>query len=58
MYREESFSALARPDCPVARALGSRSLMVEVHPTLRTDLLELRAEQLADIARQVLGKHG
>ena len=58
MYLEESFSALPRPDCPVARALGSRSLMVEVHPTLRTDLLELRAEQLADIARQVLGKHG
>jgi dTDP-4-amino-4,6-dideoxygalactose transaminase len=56
MYLEESFSGLPRPDCPVARTLGARSLMVEVHPTLRPDLLELRAEGLADIARQVLGK--
>jgi hypothetical protein len=28
--------------------------MVEVHPTLRPELLELRAERLADIARTVL----
>jgi dTDP-4-amino-4,6-dideoxygalactose transaminase len=58
MYLEESFSGLPRSDCPMARALGSRSIMVEVHPTLRPDLLELRAEQLADIARHVLGAKG
>jgi hypothetical protein len=28
--------------------------MVEVHPTLRPDLLEQRAELLADVARSVL----
>ena len=28
--------------------------MVEVHPTLRPDLLQLRAERLAEIARAVL----
>ena len=58
MYLEQAFSDLPPPDCPVARALGARSLMVEVHPTLQPDLLQLRAEQLADIARQVLGEKG
>jgi dTDP-4-amino-4,6-dideoxygalactose transaminase len=56
IYLEGAFSDLPRPDCPVARALGARSLMVEVHPTLRADLLKLRAERLAAIARDVL--HG
>ena len=37
----------------VARA---RSLMVEVHPTLRPDLLKLRAERLAEIAAAVLAQ--
>jgi dTDP-4-amino-4,6-dideoxygalactose transaminase len=54
MYLEEAFAALPRPDCPVAHSLGERSLMVEVHPTLRQDLLQLRAEQLAEICREVL----
>ena len=31
-------------ECPISRSLGVRSLMVEVHPTLRPELLELRAE--------------
>lgn len=54
IYLEQAFSDLPRPDCPVSRSLGARSLMVEVHPTLRPDLLEQRAELLADIARSVL----
>jgi len=56
IYLEQAFSGLSHMDCPVARSLGVRSLMVEVHPTLRPDLLELRAERLADIARSVLGQ--
>jgi dTDP-4-amino-4,6-dideoxygalactose transaminase len=52
---EGAFEGLERPDLPVARSLGRRSLMVEVHPTLRPDLLELRAEALARIAKDVLG---
>lgn len=54
MYLEKAFSDLPRADCPVARSLGARSLMVEVHPTLRPDLVRLRAERLAEIADQVL----
>jgi dTDP-4-amino-4,6-dideoxygalactose transaminase len=54
IYRERAFSGLPVADCPVSRSLGARSLMVEVHPTLRSDLLQLRAERLADIARTVL----
>lgn len=54
IYLEKAFSDLPRPNCPVARSLGARSLMVEVHPTLRADLLERRAARLAEIARQVL----
>ena len=53
MYLEKAFARLSPPDCPVARSLGARSLMVEVHPTLRPDLLELRAQRLAEIVRQV-----
>ena len=56
IYLEEAFADLPRADCPVSRSLGARSLMVEVHPTLRPDLLELRAERLADIARNVLAR--
>ncbi|HEX8224731.1 MAG TPA: DegT/DnrJ/EryC1/StrS aminotransferase family protein [Allosphingosinicella sp.] len=55
VYLEHAFDALERPDLPVARSLGRRSLMVEVHPTLRPDLLELRAEALARIVKDVLG---
>lgn len=55
IYLEKAFADLPATDCPVSRSLGARSLMVEVHPTLRPDLLELRAERLAAIASQVLG---
>jgi dTDP-4-amino-4,6-dideoxygalactose transaminase len=56
IYLEKPFRDLPQPDCPVSRSLGHRSLMVEVHPTLRPDLLQLRAEKLADIAGQILRK--
>ena len=54
IYLEKAFDDLPRPDCPVSRSLGARSLMVEVHPTLRPDLLKLRAERLAEIAAAIL----
>lgn len=54
-YREEAFAHLPAPDCPVARRLGGNALMVEVHPNLRPDLLERRAECLAGIVKGVLG---
>jgi dTDP-4-amino-4,6-dideoxygalactose transaminase len=54
IYLEQAFADLPKAHCPVSRSLSARSLMVEVHPTLRPDLLEVRAERLADIARQVL----
>jgi dTDP-4-amino-4,6-dideoxygalactose transaminase len=54
IYFEKAFEGVPRADCPVSRSLGARSLMVEVHPTLRPDLLELRAARLAEIARTVL----
>jgi dTDP-4-amino-4,6-dideoxygalactose transaminase len=56
IYLEEAFADLPRPDCTVSRSLGARSLMVEVHPTLRPDLLKMRAERLAEIAAAVLGQ--
>ena len=55
VYLEEAFEGLERPDLPVARSLGRRSLMVEVHPTLRPEALERRAEALAGIVEDVLG---
>jgi dTDP-4-amino-4,6-dideoxygalactose transaminase len=55
IYREGGFGDLTAGACAVSRSLGIRSLMVEVHPTLRPDLLKLRAERLAEIARGVLG---
>ena len=55
VYLEKAFERLERPDCPVARSLGERSLMVEVHPTLRPELVARRAEMLANIAERVLG---
>jgi dTDP-4-amino-4,6-dideoxygalactose transaminase len=54
VYLEAAFADLPRPDLPNARALGATSLMVEVHPTLRPDLLEQRATALAGIVRDVL----
>jgi dTDP-4-amino-4,6-dideoxygalactose transaminase len=54
IYLEKAFEDLHAADCPVSRSLGTRSLMVEVHPTLRPDLLKLRAERLAEIADAVL----
>lgn len=56
IYLEKPFSVFERPDCPVARSLGSRSLMVEVHPALDQTLLESRAKRLAEIAGEVLGR--
>lgn len=55
VYREHAFDDLPQPSLPVARALGQSSLMVEVHPTLRPELIAQRAETLAKIARRVLG---
>jgi dTDP-4-amino-4,6-dideoxygalactose transaminase len=54
IYLEQAFADLPRIDCAVSRSLGARSLMVEVHPTLRPELLVLRASRLAGIARSVL----
>ncbi len=54
VYREKAFDFLEQGELPVARLLGEQSLMVEVHPTLRPDLLKHRAETLAAIARTVL----
>lgn len=54
VYLERAFDDLPKPDLPNARVLGARSLMVEVHPTLRPDLLERRARALAAIACDVL----
>lgn len=56
IYLEKAFSDLPRPDCPVSRALGARSLMVEVHPTQRPQLLRERADRLAAIVRQLVGQ--
>lgn len=55
IYLEKAFDGLPKPDLPVARALGKQSLLVEVHPTLRPDLLEMRARFLAELVRDVLG---
>ena len=55
IYRERAFAGLSTAACPVARSLGARSLMVEVHPTLRPELLELRADRLAQLAGDILG---
>ena len=55
IYKELAFSGLPRPDCPVARRLGDTSLMVEVHPTLRPELLKRRAQRLAEIIEAVMG---
>jgi dTDP-4-amino-4,6-dideoxygalactose transaminase len=54
VYLEQAFADLPIPDLPNARSLTSRSLMVEVHPTLQPDLLQKRAAVLAKIARNVL----
>jgi dTDP-4-amino-4,6-dideoxygalactose transaminase len=54
MYLERAFDGHSQQDCPVSRSLGLRSLMVEVHPTLRPDLLQTRAERLADIVGTAL----
>ena len=54
IYLEQAFDDLPRPSLPVARSLGFRSLMVEVHPTLDPDLLRQRAARLADLADMVL----
>lgn len=55
VYLEEAFRDLPRPDLPNARTMTKSSLAVETHPTLRPDLLRLRAEKLAEIVRAVVG---
>ncbi len=55
VYLERAFEDLPRPTLVSAQALGEASLMVEVHPTLRPELLEQRADALAKLAGQVLG---
>jgi dTDP-4-amino-4,6-dideoxygalactose transaminase len=54
IYRELALQELPRPDCPQGHRLGQNSLMVEVHPTLRADLLERRAERFSAILCDVL----
>lgn len=54
IYLEGAFSAMDQPVLPIARELGKTSLMVEVHPTLRPDLLARRAELLRQIIQNVL----
>jgi dTDP-4-amino-4,6-dideoxygalactose transaminase len=54
-YLERAFDDLPRPDLPNARELGTTSLMVEVHPTLRPELTERRATRLAAVLREALG---
>jgi dTDP-4-amino-4,6-dideoxygalactose transaminase len=56
VYLEKAFDDLPRPDLPNARELGRRSLMVEVHPTLRPEQLARRAAALAAIVREVLNE--
>jgi len=55
VYLEAAFDDLPRPDLPIARLLGETSLMMEVHPTLRPDLVRRRAERVAAIVRETLG---
>jgi len=54
IYLEDAYRGFERPDLPVARELGKTSIAVECHPTLRSDLVERRAERLARIASDVL----
>ena len=56
IYREKAFADIAHIDCPISHSLGARSLMVEVHPTLRPDLLRVRASHLGTIAHDVLAQ--
>jgi dTDP-4-amino-4,6-dideoxygalactose transaminase len=55
VYLEKAFSDMDTPRLPIAQDLGATSLMVEVHPTLRPELVERRAAALAEIAASVLG---
>lgn len=54
IYLEAAYADRERPELPVARELGKTSIAVECHPTLRPELLELRAERLARIVSDVL----
>ena len=56
VYLEGAFADLPRPDLKIARMLGERSLMMEVHPTLSPASLQERARALADIVREVLAE--
>lgn len=54
LYREAAFSGHPHSVCPVARELGTSSLMVEVHPSLNQERLRERAKRLASVLRDVL----
>ena len=51
---EAAFEDLRRRPLPVREALGRRSLMVEVHPTLDSRRLRDRADAVAEIVAEVL----
>lgn len=52
IYLEKAFSPDLRPAerLPIARELGETSIMLQVHPTLRTEQIEFAAEALREIA--------
>jgi dTDP-4-amino-4,6-dideoxygalactose transaminase len=54
VYLEKAFDGAPPPDLPVARAMTNTSLMVEVHPTLKAELVRQRAQALAEIVQSVL----
>ncbi|MCH8615865.1 DegT/DnrJ/EryC1/StrS aminotransferase family protein [Sphingomonas sp. SM33] len=56
IYRELAFNGMPTPNCPTAQRLSETSLMVEVHPTLRPDLIMRRAQRLAQIISDVLSE--
>ena len=56
IYRELAFNGMPTPNCPTAQRLSETSLMVEVHPTLRPDLIMRRAQRLAQIIADVLSE--
>lgn len=54
VYLEGAFSDMRHPDLAIARELGATSLMLEVHPTQRAELVVRRAALLGGIAAEVL----
>jgi len=54
VFREGAFHDLQVPTLDVAKELGDTSLAFEVHPTLDSRRLRVRAEKVADIIQSVL----